>query len=235
MPFSAITIARAAGMASAPACEAIRETATGCTQGTIRNLRARRVVEIKRLIPVPGVGLGWIADLRQPPGERLGRAGSGSLPDQLSLGLRSPRCDRNGIERVPSRSRLYAQRAQRQATARLTTADRRGAPRPRCSRSPRSIAVRSWRGHGGRGGDRWGGAGDGVDHPDFLLGWQNSKRLHRSAHSAREGATTRSPAAAAATSTTIWCLCGNREFVGHLTANWGPIDGFRPANTGLEG
>ena len=22
---------------------------------------------------------------------------------------------------------------------------------------------------------------------------------------------------------------------GRLTANWGPIDGFRPANTGLEG
>jgi hypothetical protein len=30
-------------------------------------------------------------------------------------------------------------------------------------------------------------------------------------------------------------VCGNREFVGRLTTNWGPIDGFRPANTGLEG
>jgi hypothetical protein len=39
----------------------------------------------------------------------------------------------------------------------------------------------------------------------------------------------------AAWSGELCTVCGNREFVGRLTTNRGPIDGFRPANTGLEG
>jgi hypothetical protein len=61
------------------------------------------------------------------------------------------------------------------------------------------------RGHGGQGGDRWGGAGDGVDHPDFLFRVAKFEKIVGSLNPTTNGrAAARDAAAVSEASTRLW-------------------------------